>query len=398
MTTFETPGLLTFTVAIVVFFVGAGLNRLIAPLRQWNIPEAVTGGLVAAVATLAAHEKLGLEIVFDLDARDMLLLYFFTGIGLNAKLGDLISGGRPLCILLGLTLAYLVIQNLIAAGSAAAFRLPAGITALLGSASLIGGHGTTIAWAPLITARFGLENALEIGVSAATLGLVIASLVGGPVARILIARHDLSGPVDAPPMIGLPDDTSEDDLNHVRLLQTILVLNVAVLIGYGVHEMLEESGLKLPLFVACLLSAIAVTNIVPRILPAIPWPSRTRALALVSDLSLNVFLAMSLMSMQLWTLGGLGPILVTVLAIQTLAAVAYMLLVVFPAMGGTYEAAVIAAGFGGIGLGATPTAIANMTAITKAHGAAPTAFIILPLVSAFFIDLANAVAIGFLVH
>jgi ESS family glutamate:Na+ symporter len=107
---------------------------------------------------------------------------------------------------------------------------------------------------------------------------------------------------------------------------------------------------------------------------------------------------MSLMSMQLWTLGGLGPSLVALLAIQTVVAVLYMVFVVFPAMGATYDAAVITAGFGGISLGATPTAIANMTAITKAHGAAPTAFIILPLVSAFFIDLANAVAIGWLVR
>jgi len=147
-----------------------------------------------------------------------------------------------------------------------------------------------------------------------------------------------------------------------------------------------------------MLVAIAFTNIIPRLRPNLPWPSSTRGLALVSDLSLNVFLSMSLMSMQLWTLGGLGPALVAVLALQTLAAVAYMLFAVFPIMGKTYEAAVITAGFGGIALGATPTAIANMTAITKTFGAAPLAFIILPLVSAFFIDLANAVALGFMVR
>lgn len=116
MTTIETPGLPTFTISIVVFFIGAGLNQLIGPLRRWNMPEAVTGGLLAALVTLVLHEWFGREIVFDLAARDMLLLYFFTGIGLNAKLGDLISGGRPLLVLLTLTLVYLVIQNLIAAG------------------------------------------------------------------------------------------------------------------------------------------------------------------------------------------------------------------------------------------------------------------------------------------
>ncbi len=398
MTTIETPGLLTFTISIVVFFIGAGVNRLIAPLHRWNIPEAVTGGLLAALATLLAYESFGREILFSLGARDMLLLYFFTGIGLNAKLGDLIAGGRPLLVLLALTLAYLVIQNLVALGSAAALRLPEGVPVLLGSASLIGGHGTTIAWAPLISSRFDLPNALEIGVAAATLGLVIASLVGGPVAQLLISRRGLSGPLEAPPMIGLSDETVKDDLNHISLLRTILVLNVAILIGFALHEALTGAGLKLPLFVACLLSAIALTNIVPRLSSRLPWPSRTRALALISDLSLNVFLAMSLMSMQLWTLGGLGPSLLAVLAAQTLVAILYMVFVVFPAMGANYEAVVITAGFAGISLGATPTAIANMTAITKAHGAAPTAFIILPLVSAFFIDLANAAAIGFIVR
>ena len=148
----------------------------------------------------------------------------------------------------------------------------------------------------------------------------------------------------------------------------------------------------------CLLVGIVATNAVPWIVPRTQWPTRTRGLALISDLSLNIFLAMSLMSMQLWTLGGLGLALILVLALQTVAAVAYIMLAVFPMMGRNYEAAVIAAGFTGISLGATPTAIANMTAVTKLHGACARAFIILPLVSAFFIDIANAVAIGVIVR
>jgi glutamate:Na+ symporter, ESS family len=329
----------------------------------------------------------------------MLLLYFFTGIGLNARLNDLISGGRPLLILLALTLVYLVIQNLIAAGSVAALGLPKGITPFVGSASLIGGHGTTIAWAPIISQGFGISNALEVGIATATLGLVVASLVGGPIAGFLIARHHLSGPSTPDPVVGLPDDPDNkpvDDLSHVTLLRTLLVLNVVILIGYALEETIEETGVKLPLFVVCLLVGIVATNIVPRLFPKSEWPTRTRALALISDLSLNVFLAMSLMSMQLWTLGGLGPALVVVLAVQTIAAVAYIVFVVFPAMGRNYRAAVISAGFTGVSLGATPTAIANMTAVTKLHGACAQAFIILPLVSAFFIDLANAAAIGFM--
>jgi ESS family glutamate:Na+ symporter len=401
MTTIETPGFLTFTIAIVVFFLGAGLNQTVGPLKRWNIPEAVSGGLVAALVTFAAWKFLGLEIVFDLDARDMLLLYFFTGIGLNARLADLMAGGKPLVILLTLTIVFLIAQNLIAAGSSKALGLPDGIAPLLGSISLIGGHGTAIAWAPLITQRFGLSNALEIGMASATLGLVIASLVGGPVARILITRHNLSGQAAEPPSIGLPDETATEQdagINHVNLLRTLLILNIAMMTGYGVEKIIAGAGIKLPLFVVCLLVAIVMTNTIPHLFPRSFWPSRSRSLALISDLSLNVFLAMSLMSMQLWTLGGLGPALIIVLGIQTIVAVLYMLFVVFPLMGRDYQAAVISAGFSGISLGATPTAIANMTAVTKAHGPAPGAFIILPLVSAFFIDIANAFAIGFMVR
>ncbi|MFG1280520.1 sodium/glutamate symporter [Xanthobacter autotrophicus] len=399
--TFEVSGFLTFTLAIVVYFIGAGLNGVIAPLRRWNIPEAVTGGLLAAVVTLLCYRVLGLAISFDLAARDMLLLYFFTGIGLNARVSDLALGGRPLLILLGLTVVYLGLQNAVAIGGTKALGLPDGLAPLLGSVSLIGGHGTTIAWAPLITERFGLPNALEVGIASATLGLVIASLVGGPVAGILISRFKLRSDEILAPMVGLPDDDVGPDAGKVtyrNILSALLVLNVVILTAYSLEGLVEKTGIKLPLFVVCLLVAIVLTNTLPHVLPRMTWPARTPALALISDLSLKIFLAMSLMSMQLWTLGGLGPALAVVLGLQTLVAVLYILFVVFPAMGRDYQAAVLAAGFTGISLGATPTAIANMTAVTRTHGPAPIAFIILPLVSAFFIDIANALAIGFMLR
>jgi len=396
MTSLTAPALLTFTIAIVVFFLGVTVNRLVPFLKRWNIPDAVTGGLLASLATLFAHEMFDVSIGFELAARDMLLLYFFTGIGLNARLSDLRAGGKGFVILLALTLTFLVIQNLIAMGSVRLLGLPEALTVFLGSAALMGGHGTTIAWAPIVSSKFGVDNALEVGIAVATLGLVLASLVGGPIASRLIARHNLSGPVEDAPVIGLPDTekTQEDDLNQFNLLRTILVLNVVILIGIAVWEIVDDLDIRLPKFVVCMVVAITLTNTVPRLLPRLRWPTRTRALSLLSDLSLNIFLAMSLMSMQLWTLAGLGPALVLVLGAQTLATVAYIVFVVFPSMGRSYDAAVISAGFTGITLGATPTAIANMTAVTKVHGAAPVAFIILPLVSAFFLDLANVVAIG----
>ena len=307
--TWELSGLLTLTIAIVVYFIGAGLNRIVGPLRAWNIPEAVTGGMLASLVTLIVYVVFHRAVVFDLDGRDMLLLYFFTGIGLNARLSDLIFGGRPLIILLALTVGYLALQNAVALGASTVLGLPAGVGPLLGSVSLIGGHGTTIAWAPLISERFHLPNALEVGIASATLGLVIASLLGGPIAGFLLSRHRLHNGMDGMAVVGLPKAGSEGDpgaaarrVTHVDLLATLLVLNIAILIGFGLEEAVAETGVKLPLFVICLLVAIVLTNVMPPILgrlaPGTPWPTRTPSLALGSDLSLNVFLVMSLLSMQ----------------------------------------------------------------------------------------------------
>ncbi|MBP1888005.1 sodium/glutamate symporter [Sinorhizobium mexicanum] len=401
MSALQVPGFLTFTLSILVFFVGSRLNRSVAALSRWNIPEAVTGGLISAFLTLIAYAFLGTEIRFTLGARDLLLLYFFTGVGLNARLSDLIAGGRPFLVLLALTLAFLIIQSVVAVGCAAVLDLPAGFSILLGPASLVGGHGTAIAWAPTISTRFGLTNAMEVGIASATLGLVIASILGGPIARRLISRNALQGKMDEELTVGVSNEQSDryaDEVSYQSVLQTLLVMNIAVIGGFLLHELVVELGIRLPLFVVCMFFAILLTNTVPAVAPRLPWPTRTRPLSLISDLSLNIFLVMSLMSLQLWALQGLGLSIVVVLGLQTVIAVAYILFVVFPAMGRSYNAAVISAGFTGIALGATPTAIANMAAVTKTHGAAPIAFIILPLVSAFFIDIANAGIITFMVR
>jgi ESS family glutamate:Na+ symporter len=184
----------------------------------------------------------------------------------------------------------------------------------------------------------------------------------------------------------------------MTLMGALLALNVAIILGYLVNEVLAEAGIKLPLFVACLLMGMAMSNVVPRLLPRLPWPARTPAMAVISDYALNIFLAMSLMSMQLWTLADLAGPLMAVLVLQTLVAFVFIVFLLFRVMGSNYEAAVLSAGFGGFALGATPTAIANMTAVTKKHGPAPNAFLVLPLVAAFFVDIANAVVIGWFVN
>ncbi|KDC50015.1 sodium/glutamate symporter [Pseudoalteromonas fuliginea] len=389
MNVINVDSFLTYTIAIIVFFVGIYLTKKITFLRNFNIPEPVTGGLIAAILITLTYFIFEREITFDLSTRDKLLVYFFTCIGLNARVADLVRGGKPLIILLILTLAFIIIQNIVGVAGAFSLNLPGEIGLLAGSPSLIGGHGTAIAWSPVIAQR-GVESALEIGIASATLGLVIASLIGGPIAKYLIKKYKLSSE-SAPLSVGIKYAKFDSEtFSHLNFMSVILIIHLCVIVGYIINEHLISLGIKLPLFVSCLLVGMLLSNTVPYLLPKLKWPARTKSLAIVSDFSLSLFLTMSLMSMQLWVIAGLAGDLLIILAFQTLTAIIFILFLVFPLMGKNYESAVLSAGFGGFVLGATPTAIANMTAVTKSHGPAPVAFIILPLVAAFFVDISNS--------
>jgi ESS family glutamate:Na+ symporter len=392
----EVPAFIAVTLGLIVFFLGAFLTRRVAFLQNYNIPEPVSGGLAVAVGTWLFFVVSDKQIIFDLAVRDYLLVAFFATIGLNARIADLFRGGKLLFLLLALTIGFMLLQNLVGLIGAMVFGLPAPVAVLLGSASLIGGHGTAIAWGPQIEEVTGFAASAEIGIATATLGLVLAALIGGPIAKYLIDHFDLHGQSDADPIVGLefkPADAGDDTINQVTLMRGMLAVHLAILVGYFAHGAILEMGLKLPLFVPCLLTGIVMSNTIPYLLPKLIWPARSPALAVISDYTLSVFLAMSLMSMQLWSLANLGGPLIFVLALQVAMTVGFILLFVFRVLGKDYRAAVLSAGFAGFALGATPTAIANMSSVTKRYGPSPMAFIVLPLVSAFFVDLANALII-----
>ncbi len=289
------------------------------------------------------------------------------------------------------------LQNLTAIGVASLFGLERAVGILGGTTALIGGHGTAIAWTPTFRDEYGISNASEIGIACATFGLVLASLMGGPIANILIKRHKLEPRVIEQPDVGIVHQDEKDkqhsQINVYSFLSVWLVLNVSLTPGAAIIESLEEAGLQLPLFVCCLFGAILMTNIVPRRFPRLKWPAGTHSLALFSDVSLGMFPAMSLMSLQLWTLADLAGPNFGILKAQFVIAFCFALFVIFQLMGRDCEAAVVCSGFGGISLGSTFTAMANMTAVAKRYGAAHEAFIIVPLVCGFFVDLANTLII-----
>ncbi len=390
---------LTVTLGIIVLFVGKRLNDAVGILREFSIPEPVTGGLLFSVLFGIVYAVTDVAVEFDLAARDILLVYFFTTIGINASFKDLLAGGKPLVILLAITIAYMVVQNLTGISVAALFDLPAAVGLLGGTVSLIGGHGTAIAWAPRIAEDFGVSNAIEIGIACATFGLILASLMGGPIAKFLITRHKLAPEKPAETLdVGTTQEQRKEGIGSLDFLDAVLAIHISGIVGVLLNEGLEELGLKLPLFVTCLFAGILITNLIPEKFPRISgrrWPTRTPSMALIADIALGTFLAMSLMSMQLWTLIDLAGPIISILTAQFAIAVAITIFIVFRVMGRNYDAAVVCSGFGGISLGATPTAMANMSAVTQRYGASHMAFIIVPLVAAFFIDLANAFLIPF---
>jgi ESS family glutamate:Na+ symporter len=399
MSSYEFGGFVSFTLAIILLFLGKTLTSRIEILRRYSIPEPVIGGFLCAAVVGVAYFAFDLKVTFTLEVRDWLLLYFFAAIGLRADIRTLISGGKPLLILLILASTFIFLQNLAGIGIAAVFGMDPKAGLMVGSISLTGGVGTALAWAPTFVEKLGISNALELGVAANTVGLISACVIGGPIARYLITRHKLSTSGDEPLDIGVEHERQHTTMvDSYGILWAWLWLNVAMIFGYFLDQALAAGGLQLPLFVSCLIGGILIGNVRNLVLKRDElYPGAKLGIALISDISLGMFLTMALMGLELWELQGLVLFITVVMVIQILLSILFTLFIVFRLMGRDYEASVISAGFGGITLGSTATAIVNMTAVAKQYGAAHRAFIIVPLVCGFFIDLVNAFIINFFV-
>ena len=382
----------TLILAVIVFFLGRYLVRKIDLLARYNIPEPVIGGIVASALFSLIYFLFNITVDFSLFQRDVLLIVFFTCVGLSSKFSTLRQGGRTLLILLAIAVCYLFIQNFTGIAVATLSGLEPQIGVLSGSVSLSGGHGTAIAWSKTFAKEYGIVNASEIGIACATFGLVLGGLIGGPIAGYLIKRHQLKPTSHQNLSVGVADEKKQL-INVESVFSLLLILSLAVGIGLHLHDFLKVIGIKLPIFVPCLFGGIILTNTIPVLFKNVYWPTGTPTLALVSDVSLGLFLSMSLMSLQLWVLIDLALPIFLLLAAQVIVASVFITVVVFRLLGANYEAAIMSSGYIGLVLGATPTAVANMTAVTKRFGPAPQAFIVVPLIGAFFIDIANSLII-----
>lgn len=389
----EIDVLATLVAAIVVLLVGRLLIARVALLRRYNIPEPVVGGLLAALVITALRFGAGTEITFDMALQTPLMLAFFATIGLSADIRTLIRGGRAVVVFLVVVVGMLVLQNGIGVAAAWSMDLHPLTGLLAGSITMSGGHGTGAAYAAGFGEVDNLQGAMEMAMACATFGLVLGGLVGGPVAERLISRHKLS----ADSRTGMPGTVASEEprrLTPESFVETLLLVVLCVLAGRYIGAAMAEARLALPAFVWTLFAGVVIRN-------ALTF-GRVRhvdsaALDLLGTVSLSLFLAMALIALRLWELVALALPILAILLAQALLVALYTTFVTFRVMGGNYDAAVMAAGHCGFGMGATPTAIANMQAITARYGPSRQAFLIIPIVGAFLIDITNALIIqGFL--
>ncbi len=373
--------------SIFVLYVGFRITSAVRFLAKNNIPPAVTGGLLFSLLLALANEFFGLKVTFDLNLRDELLLVFFSTVGLSSKVRTLIAGGKALIILIVVTGIFLILQS----GTGVLIALSDGLDPRLGlmggSLSFAGGHGTVIAWGKVFEGN-GVEGAGSLGIVFATAGLVAGGLVGGPVARWLIVRHKLQSGPSVEQLNALGYDVDTQGAGHLNTILTVIfVIGICILLGDILNDILTAIGVTLPGFLTAMAFAIIIANLVD--LPGFKVTLNPVTIERIGEVSLNIFLSMSLMSLDLLVLAKAAGFVLLVLAAQVLLMIIVAVFVIFRAMGRDFDAAVITAGFCGLGLGATPVAMANMDSVTRSFGPSPKAFLVVPLVGAFFLDILN---------
>ncbi|MBE9578485.1 MULTISPECIES: sodium/glutamate symporter [Moraxella] len=411
-------GYYTLILATIVLLIGRLLVKNIRFLDEFNIPEPVAGGLLASMLILGINTVFGYSFIFQAELQTACMLMFFASIGLSADFSRLKAGGKPLVIFTLLVGAFVILQNGIGVTLASMLGLEPIMGLVVGSISLTGGHGTAGGWGSTLETEYGLTGATTVGIATATYGLVAGGLIGGPVAKRLVSKLNIQPTTakdDRSDVEKLADDQSlystkhsidDDNANKnmfekpdtIRLITAssaieTLALFAVCLVGADIMSNIAKNvewlaALKVPTFVWALATGVILRNVLTMVFD---FKMFDRAIDVFGNASLSLFLAMALMSLKLWELADLAGPLVIILGVQTLAIILFAYFVTFNVMGKDYDAAVLATGHCGFGCGATPTAVANMQAVTDRYGDSHKAFLIVPMVGAFFVDLMNVV-------
>jgi ESS family glutamate:Na+ symporter len=383
----------TLALATALFFVGQLIVRQSTVLQRYSIPVPVVGGFLFALVLALAGLVVPVDFTMDETLKDPLLLAFFATLGLGADVRSLARGGSKLVILLALFVALMTLQNAVGLLMARLLDLHPLVGLLGGSISLTGGHGTAAAYAASFGETRNLQGAMELGMAAATAGLILGSLLSGPVAERLMrrARARAATASGKPPAAALPqEDPFFMPITTEQLLFVLLVCLACIGVAHEVHALMKGTGILLPDFLWALLVGMVVRNLATLLrIDGI----NDRAAQAVGGVSLSLFLIMALMSMRVLDLATLAGPMMLIIVVNALITAAFAYFITGRAMGNDYDAAVVAGGHIAAGLATTAVAMSVMQTLTQRHGPAPLAFLLIPIVGAFFADIANALVL-----
>lgn len=392
----------TLAIAALVLFVGYGLGRKVWFLERYNIPAPVIGGFLLALVIFTLRQTGVVAFEFDTTLQVPFLIAFFTTIGLGASFGLLKVGGPQVVIFLVISSVFAILQNVLGVGLAKVLQIDPLVGLIASSMTLTGGHGTGAAFGKLLEDQYQMPGAVTLALAAATFGLVAGGIMGSPITTWLVKRDKLKSTATTAEIEGTPTvdpnaaldaeiDTEilGDAPTAYKLLKNMAVILFAMAVGGLLSRWLGQF-MTLPAYIGAMIVAAIMRNLDDKFKFI---KIDQRAVDDLGTMALSLFLSMALMTLRIWELLDLAIPVLIILVAQTILMGVFAFYVTYRFMGRDYDAAVIAGGHCGFGMGATSNAVATMRAIVEKFGASPKAFLIVPMVGAFFIDFTNALFI-----
>jgi ESS family glutamate:Na+ symporter len=377
----------TMGLAVLVYALGMLIKSKVALFRKYFIPAPVIGGLIASIIIFAGVQTGAYKVTLTSTLQNYFMNLFFCCTGFTCSIAIIKKSGRLGAILAVGAVFFLVVQNVVGVALAGVFGINKLLGIAMGSISMSGGVGSGAAFGPTLE-QLGAEGGTTVGVAAATFGLLMGSLVGGPVAERLITKYHLKSKYaeEEPSAEASVKEVISEKHYFISMVEVIL----AAAVGSYIHALLvKASGLTFPYYVGCLFGGMLFRNV----MDAKKLNLKMKEVDLIGNVSLNLFLSLALMNLNIAKLINLAGPMIAILLVQTIVMMLWAYFVTFRSMGGDYEAAVMAAGHCGVGLGQTPNAVANMAAVIEKNGPAPNAWFVLPVITVVFINIMNPIII-----
>ena len=384
----------TLAIAVIVLMLGKFIKQKIYFMEKFCIPAPVIGGLIFAIFTCIFYSTGIAEFSFDDTLKEVCMVFFFTSVGFQANLKVLKSGGKSLFIFLGLVLTLIVAQNFLAVGVSHLLGINTLVGLCTGSIPMVGGHGTAGAFGPVLE-DLNIKGATTVCTAAATFGLIAGSLIGGPVGRRLIEKKQLLNTVVSEDDSILVEDEEKHERHTNMYAAAVFQLILAVGLGTIFSKALTQTGMTFPIYIGAMIAAALIRNVGEY---SGKFDIHMGEINDLGGICLSLFLGMAMITLKIWQLAELALPLIILLAVQVLLIFIFTYFVIFNVMGRDYDAAILAAGTCGFGMGATPNAMANMQALCDKYVPSVKAYLIIPLIGSLFADFINSLVITFFIN